>query len=293
MVRNKRSFYAPHPRGDRQAFTLVELLVVIAIIGILIALLLPAVQAAREAARRTECSNNLKQIGLALHNYHDSYAQKTFPPDAMWAATNKDLATGNWSAMTAADVRHFTWIAMILPFLEQEDLAANVDWNIPAFAQTTKAGNLFRNVQLEGLLCPSEPVWESPHNFSMTSYAGNAGWNAHRRTMFDTRRAGPFSFYDNVALSAFKDGTSNTILVGETTTQGFCCRVNPPGPASPPSRSTPPEQFKDVLGSWTRGSQSSCQLQHHCKQKVDLWTVFLKSLSPTQWACAGRFQAAT
>ena len=95
----------------RRGFTLVELLVVIAIIGILVALLLPAVQAAREAARRMSCGNNLHQIGIALHNYHDTY--KTFPPAAIW----KLEKTGAPYTFTAGNQRNFTWIALILPFI--------------------------------------------------------------------------------------------------------------------------------------------------------------------------------
>ena len=95
-------------RSRRRGFTLVELLVVIAIIGILVALLLPAVQAAREAARRMSCSNNLKQLGLALHNYHDIH--KTFPPDAIWYGNRKGTTA------TAGHQRHYTWVTMILPF---------------------------------------------------------------------------------------------------------------------------------------------------------------------------------
>src|SRR5210317_1060550 len=92
----------------RKAFTLVELLVVIAIIGILVALLLPAVQAAREAARRMSCSNNLKQLSLACQNYHDSY--KCFPPGFIWvygSSETEQTRDGNWS-----------WTALALPFME-------------------------------------------------------------------------------------------------------------------------------------------------------------------------------
>src|SRR5438552_310335 len=91
-------------RWERRGFTLVELLVVIAIIGILVALLLPAVQAAREAGRRTQCQNNLKQIGLALHNYHDTL--KTLPSGFVASAAYPSTANG-WG-----------WSALILPYVE-------------------------------------------------------------------------------------------------------------------------------------------------------------------------------
>jgi len=97
------------PCKARSGFTLVELLVVIAIIGILIALLLPAVQAAREAARRSQCSNNLKQLGLALHNYHDTF--KSFP--SAWIHDSTTLPT---------DYNLWGWSAMILPYVEQTAL---------------------------------------------------------------------------------------------------------------------------------------------------------------------------
>src|SRR6187431_1839409 len=91
------------PSSPRRAFTLVELLVVIAIIGVLVALLLPAVQAAREAARRMQCTNNLKQLGLAVHNYHDT--NNVFPPQMMNINTSND--------------RRWGWGAVTLPYIEQ------------------------------------------------------------------------------------------------------------------------------------------------------------------------------
>src|SRR5574344_2087970 len=95
-------------RFGKKGFTLVELLVVIAIIGILIGLLLPAVQAAREAARRMSCSNNIRQIGLAMHNYHD--ALKTFPPGKITDPQADFSDKGNY----------FGWAALLLPFCEQQ-----------------------------------------------------------------------------------------------------------------------------------------------------------------------------
>ena len=127
----------------RNAFTLVELLVVIAIIGILIALLLPAVQAAREAARRMACTNNLKQIGLALHNYHD---------------THRTLPIG-WLGFDAAGTANFegnpgwAWSTRILPFLEQQPLYEDIDMNAPIVA----AGNAQASLTVvPTFLCPSD-----------------------------------------------------------------------------------------------------------------------------------------
>jgi len=100
------------PRG----FTLVELLVVIAIIGILVALLLPAVQAAREAARRMSCTNNIKQLALACHNYHDTY--KRFP-----------LNYASWSSRDPNDGRAQSWLIAVLPFMEQQPLYDKIDFN--------------------------------------------------------------------------------------------------------------------------------------------------------------------
>jgi len=101
---------------NRQAFTLVEHLVVIAIIGILVGLLLPAVQAAREAARRTQCTNNLKQIGLAMHNHHDTYPSGRFPP----GGGNDTRPFGE----NASVIWGSSWTVYILPFMELDNIVA-------------------------------------------------------------------------------------------------------------------------------------------------------------------------
>src|SRR5687767_11571553 len=122
---------------SNSAFTLVELLVVIAIIGILIALLLPAVQAARESARRTQCGNNLKQIGLAIHNYHDVY--KELPPERI----NTDLAT---------------WCILILPYLEHSGVFET--WNLSArYYDAAQTGN--RTARIDTWFCPTR--WRPSH----------------------------------------------------------------------------------------------------------------------------------
>jgi prepilin-type N-terminal cleavage/methylation domain-containing protein len=141
------------PGRGRRGFTLVELLVVIAIIGILVALLLPAVQAAREAARRMSCGNQLKQLGLSLHNYHDTY--KTLPPGV------SSIQNGQWG---------FSWFAHILPFIEQETLSDQlyIAGNHPGWAYAGQTGGningqRFNGITIQSFLCPSSPL-EPLHN---------------------------------------------------------------------------------------------------------------------------------
>ena len=196
-----------------RGFTLVELLVVIAIIGVLVALLLPAVQAAREAARRMSCSNKMKQIGLALHNYHDTH--KVFPPDAIWAG-----ATPGGNPNVLDQPRHFTWICMILPFMEQTPLHDQVNFSIPGYDQLINDQRL-QSIQLPAFVCPSEAQTTNTHDWGMSSYGGNYGWDAHRRMYGDLGRAGPFSFMDSASFASCTDGTSNTIFVGEVTMSSF------------------------------------------------------------------------
>jgi type II secretory pathway pseudopilin PulG len=197
----------------------VELLVVIAIIGILVALLLPAVQAAREAARRMQCGNNLKQIGLALHNYHDKY--KTFPQETIWHGNAKG------TTCTAADVRHYTWITLLLPNIEQGPLHDQINFSIPALAPSALypagqfnailvQGKPLKETLIPAFLCPSSPMpTDPPHGLAYSSYGGNSGWHGYRYKTFDPQAAGPFSLYDACRIEDITDGTSNTILVGE------------------------------------------------------------------------------
>ena len=140
----------------RRAFTLIELLVVIAIIGLLVALLLPAVQSAREAARRTQCVNNLKQLGLALHNYEA--AQQILPSGYVSAfdATGTDLGPG-WG-----------WAAMILPQMEQSVVFSSVNFSIGVEGPANQTARL---VVVNGFLCPSDrvsPSWEAVDRNLMT-----------------------------------------------------------------------------------------------------------------------------
>jgi prepilin-type N-terminal cleavage/methylation domain-containing protein len=137
----------------KRGFTLIELLVVIAIIGVLIALLLPAIQAAREAARRGSCTNNMKQIGLALHNYHDAMHQ--FPPS--------ELQTAN-SAGAVGNAAGFSWVVAILPNIDYENLYSPLkihEWGptIPMTATITQSGAIYAvlNTSLPVLICPSNP----------------------------------------------------------------------------------------------------------------------------------------
>lgn len=136
----------------RRAFTLVELLVVIAIIGILVSLLLPAVQAAREAARRMQCSNNLKQIALATHNYESA---------------NKRLPSARTPSGTGLSI-----FAQLLPYFEQGNLMSTIDFQVGwDHVNNTTA----RNSAIATLLCPSDPVTSIPNNWAGINYRSNQG----------------------------------------------------------------------------------------------------------------------
>jgi len=177
------------PRS-KHGFTLVELLVVIAIIGVLVALLLPAVQAAREAARRSSCNNNLKQIGLALHNYHDTYLK--MPPGFIQAGGRKH-----------------GWAVHILPFIEQENLYTAINPNAQALNNAVNQGGAV----IDSYVCPSSVLPSHDSNgYSKSNYLGNQG---HSNAANNSDRGGIFTGNSKIRFRDITDGTSNTILVAE------------------------------------------------------------------------------
>ncbi len=192
-------------RYSRSAgFTLIELLVVIAIIGILIALLLPAVQKVREAANRLKCANNLKQIGLALMNYHDSYG--AFPPSQISKAPTH------------------SWSAFVLPYLEQDNLARAYRWDV---AWNNQANQPVVTTPLAVMQCPSTPALNRFDNLggSRTAAAGDyaavasvASSLAARKDLLPVRPAsllGVPSKDEAVRLTDVRDGSSNTVMITE------------------------------------------------------------------------------
>jgi prepilin-type N-terminal cleavage/methylation domain-containing protein/prepilin-type processing-associated H-X9-DG protein len=185
-------------RRNRRGFTLVELLVVIAIIGILVALLLPAVQAAREAARRMSCGNNLKQIGLALHNYHDTFG--SFPPGAIHPG---GMTSDSWSIH-----------ARLLPFLEQENLQDLIDWQLPYGAQ----GEVTQT-RVDTYLCPSDPGDRERPDGAIAHYPVTYGANMGTWFIFDpnSQSGGDGLVYPNsrTGLRDVLDGTSTTLAFAE------------------------------------------------------------------------------
>jgi prepilin-type N-terminal cleavage/methylation domain-containing protein/prepilin-type processing-associated H-X9-DG protein len=219
----------------REGFTLVELLVVIAIIGILIALLLPAVQAAREAARRLQCSNNLRQVAVALHNYHAALG--TFPAGAYYPV---GASPGN---------RH-TWLESLMPYLEMQATYNRLDFSRPTSVRPNR--DVLLGLEIPNLACPSDPEAGLQENFEAGAYRPG-GPGTYSMGASYTPCGGPVAMWNLCFIPAMtpninckgylggvdnygapgmfaggpvayslrdcSDGTSNTFLIGETLTR--------------------------------------------------------------------------
>ncbi|TWT66524.1 DUF1559 domain-containing protein [Allorhodopirellula solitaria] len=247
MIRTK------HLRHARAGFTLVELLVVIAIIGVLVGLLLPAVQAAREAARRMSCSNNVKQLGLSIHNYHDAFKQ--LPMQQSGPVTGNIPTWGNSQGNATCQMGN-SWLISVTPFIEQQAIwqmisnpfsdGSGFTWGAFGPAPDSDQGDNYTPwiTELAAFRCPSDPGkglpargrtnyaacsgdawWSAPWNndTSMTygpwqwdqvGYQENSGW-AQRA---NESHRGVFRNRQDVRFRDVLDGTSNTIMIGEIAT---------------------------------------------------------------------------
>lgn len=261
----------------RPGFTLIELLVVIAIIAVLIALLLPAVQAAREAARRIQCVNNMKQLGLAIHNYHD--INGALPPGRIWNGTN-------WKTIFSGEL-NTTWFCLMLPMFEQGNLANAFNFSLGSegpfvgpfplgyIANSTVAGTKIAVFQ-----CPSDRsiTWNinpgyggplSAINVTKGNYVvswGNTSWGQNLSGALSANYIqSAFGHRMNINLAAIIDGTSNTVFMGEVLQGGqYDVRglmwSSIPGGASFMTRFTP-NSYKDYLnitngGDWLNNDPS-------------------------------------
>lgn len=186
--------------SNRQhGFTLIELLVVMAIIAVLVALLLPAVQNVREAARRTQCKNNLMQVGLALQNY--MMGHNVLPPGC-------ENPKGPIASVEDADQYHMGWIAQILPYIEQGNTFNHIDFTRSVYA---KENDTVRNHNIATLTCPSDPH-SGRNTIARTSYFG-----IHNdfETPIDVNQNGVMFLNSSVTYEQITDGSSNTIFLIE------------------------------------------------------------------------------
>jgi prepilin-type N-terminal cleavage/methylation domain-containing protein len=223
------SLRRPRSHSSR-AFTLVELLVVIAIIGILVALLLPAIQAAREAARRSQCINNFKQAGLACHSYHDT--KKHFPDGmGVWSKTYPCTVPAKHPKLAAGGWWGWGWGAYILPYIEENTVADSMDWkeNFVSPKKNFVAGG----TRVQSFLCPSDTKGyeligccsgmrnggieaEDFAKSNMAGVADSVNWTCDPANSWGRLDGdGVMYLLSETKIGDITDGTSKTLLIGE------------------------------------------------------------------------------
>ena len=206
----------------KKGFTLIELLVVIAIIAVLIGLLLPAVQKVRDAAARLQCTNNLKQIGLAMMNYESTYNR--FPAGYLDNMTMSPIVSSLINPVPNPDpIIGWGWGALILPYLEQETLYKSININSINMNNTSAAAVAFRKTVIKGFLCPSDDT--GLNTFTVSGTGGNfelakcsyAGVNGQEELADIDCAVGSGMFLRGrgVSIAEVTDGLSNTLFVGE------------------------------------------------------------------------------